>query len=364
MYLYYDRRLQLQIRMFIGHRDRIFHVTYSSDGDYLLSASADGTFNIWDAITHRSLYRSPSVNAEYLRASWSNEATHGGRFISCCRADGKCEIYDVHEIDDIVDENDIVKPLTLIPVLVIELTEEDQIYGAEFIKFNGIDAIMLAYNNDLKFLSLDDKRELLGYNFAPRNDVKTVFGGERNPDQISFIFDAKLSNQTERPWVAVALSDGTCHVVQTTNNQCIANFPVCEESHLSSIAWNENVSQLFVGDASGILYGYSTNDWSRLFRVQIHQGPVFGISIELDAESRVPSAWTWSADCSLQKHAIPLLISGTPKEELDTQSLMINLPGYPIYSVALHQTQGLIAIGGGFDSSAFIGIPIYEIVTR
>ena len=99
------------------------------------------------------------------------------------------------------------------------------------------------------------EREIISFSIMQFTQVgHNEFGGPRNPNNSIYVFDAAFSNQL----VAVALSDGTCRVLNyqgQSNKQCVLTVP--EEivgsggGHLTAISWGANGTSLATCVACG-----------------------------------------------------------------------------------------------------------------
>eukprot|EP00578_Thalassiosira_sp_NH16_P023905 CAMPEP_0181091058 /NCGR_PEP_ID=MMETSP1071-20121207/8194_1 /TAXON_ID=35127 /ORGANISM="Thalassiosira sp., Strain NH16" /LENGTH=372 /DNA_ID=CAMNT_0023173169 /DNA_START=55 /DNA_END=1174 /DNA_ORIENTATION=- len=235
-----------------GHKETVFGISFSPDGKYLASASQDSTICIWDVASHRlaaKLSEGMDVKYECLRVVWMrprddndehNRASGGedyllasagadgiARLWSGSRAEGKLTWRPAGELDHHgLGKEDGVQGGA-------SEGEEDrpQIYALQFVQSEvlapNMDILLSSTDNTIylwnivknSYSTSDDgikRRKFLPHlsmRFSHLDDGRHVnkFGGERNPANELYVFDASYSESNDL--LGVALSDGTCRVL-------------------------------------------------------------------------------------------------------------------------------------------------------
>jgi WD40 repeat protein len=191
------------------------------------------------------------------------------------------------------------------------------------------------------------------------HDEGSGFGGDRNPNNKVFVFDAAYCKANGL--LGVALSDGSLRLVNG-RGICISilNLPGCQ-SHLTSFCWDSTGTKLATSVATGhlITWKLDIGDVQGQGRTvatctAIMEGghqpgrPLFGSRYCGEDENLIVS---WSVDGSLclwdaysngNVHA-PIAVLKSDSE-------------YPLYAVEI--SKDTIAVGGGTDGG-FIGVPFY-----
>jgi WD40 repeat protein len=75
----------------IGHTDRILATDFSTDSQFLLTASADGTVRIWDIVSGEERRQLVAPNVRMQVATFSPD----GRFVLTGSNDGMARLWDV-----------------------------------------------------------------------------------------------------------------------------------------------------------------------------------------------------------------------------------------------------------------------------
>ena len=194
----------------------------------------------------------------------------------------------------------------------------------------------------------------------PGADGLLSFGGERNPEQKVYVFDAAYCKTNGL--LGVALSDGSLRLING-RGICISvlNLPGCQ-SHLTSFCWDSTGTRLATSVATGHLIvwkvelgdvqgqGRSLAACNAIMEGGHQPGrPLFGSRFCGEGEKLVLS---WSVDGSLclwDSHAQGNVHSPIAVLRSDVK--------YPIYAVEV--SKDTIAVCGGEGEGGFIGIPVY-----
>ena len=176
-------------RKIFGHKDRIFNGSFSEDGHFLATASADGDVRAWTMSPVKMAASCAQVlsghSDEVLRVAFGKGVLASGG------ADGDVRIWRQNEGKF---EGSIV----------IEGENDDaQVYALSFVGADG-SKVMIGRGDCVSVHSISDGRTLSSSRFAPRGAV--VGGAYRNPEQECFVFDTACAMEHV---FAAALGDGT-----------------------------------------------------------------------------------------------------------------------------------------------------------
>jgi WD40 repeat protein len=320
-----------------GHRETIFGLSFSPDGVYFATASQDSTIGIWSTKSHRlvmTLKEGMDVKFECLRVAWSMGRGSNGSagmnekyLLASAGADGIARLWsaNIPATADANDNNDGELQWRCVGMLDHYLFEKEdrncshaqkeeedgdereeddesdrpQIYALQFIpgkerSGSSTNALRLVTStNDCIYLwdihakddgvGGDDGINLRKFNlhtsiqFTHLNDDTNyninTFGGERNPDNALYVFDASYCNAND--WIGVALSDGTCRVLSPCNatdafddngvdkgsssyqERCVLGLPPGYfgnnqgGGHLTALSWDASGTRLATSLASG-----------------------------------------------------------------------------------------------------------------
>lgn len=227
------------------------------------------------------------------------------------------------------------------------------------------------FNNKRRFLSL------LSIQFSHLEGSKTnQFGGQRNPENELYVFDASYNESSDL--LAVALSDGTCRVISLATadedndandtplqrEQCVLSLPPGYfgdgGGHLTAVNWDKSGSRLATCVASGrvVLWmlQYAGVDGSIFLHpsiVSILDGgagrPLFGAKYCCGKNEELLLTWGIEGNVSVWD-------SFSVGEVMLPICTLISNTDYPIF--ALDVTEKSIAIGGGRDGG-FLGVAAY-----
>ncbi|KAL3944772.1 MAG: hypothetical protein SGBAC_001143 [Bacillariaceae sp.] len=190
-----------------------------------------------------------------------------------------------------------------------------------------------------------------------------VFGGERNPDSLVYVFDASYCSANGL--LGVALSDGSLRL-HNAHGHCVSvmNLPGMN-SHLTSFAWDRSGERLVTTVATGHLISWHLHfggDFhsagsAKAECIAIMEGghepgrPIFGAKyLGGEHEHLIVS---WGVDGSL------CLWDSYLQGNVNAPMAILKQDGqYPIYAVDVHQEKEVFAVAGGTDGG-FIGTPLY-----
>ena len=258
------------------------------------------------------------------------------------------EISKPEEIDEIVDNNKIRMAPDKVTLKEVMSLHFDSLEAHGF----GVSVCSVTGSG----LSLPSARET---DQDMANGEAAGFGGDRNPENKVFVFDAAYC--IANGLLGAALSDGSLRLING-RGICISllNLPGCQ-SHLTSFCWDSTGTKLATSVATGhlITWKLDAGDVQGKGRTvatctAIMEGghqlarPLFGSRYCGKDENLIVS---WSVDGSLCLW--DAYSSGNVHAPI---AVLKSDPDYPIYTVEL--SKDTVAIGGGSDGG-FIGVPLY-----
>eukprot|EP01041_Mallomonas_annulata_P010655 gene10655-22241_t len=210
----------------LGHKGKCFDVRKSSNSDWIISASEDGTARLWSLEKRRTISTfTHNTSSEVLRASFLDSEN----FVVCtCGSDGNAKIWKSQ--CGAINSNGTPKFSTI-----ATLPHGDtQIYACESLETTKM---LTAAENELYIWDISNEFQSIekrsyqsiqsGIKSSDTSSTK-IFGGPRNPDMLAYIFDAKIAPQTSISTgiLSIALSDGTVRLVDTRMNHDNGSYDV------------------------------------------------------------------------------------------------------------------------------------------
>lgn len=187
--------------------------------------------------------------------------------------------------------------------------------------------------------------------------TSSTFGGDRNPHNLVYVFDAAYC--AANGLLGVALADGSLRLLNGRGICLTLLHLPGHQSHLTSFAWDSSGRCLATAVATGHLitwtvvvneYEEPTTTCTAVLRGgHIDGRPLFGARYCGVDDSLLLS---WGVDGRL------CLWDAQSQDELDGPlAILLDKPDYPIYAVGLgHES---VVVGGGGNDGGFIGIPVY-----
>ena len=271
------------------------------------------------------------------------------------------------EILDDLNEDGSMKndSITLVEVMSIRFTCLDDIgYGVSVtnVTRSGLD-VDKKENEDSKIVEISDGHDHGG-----------GFGGERNPHNIVYVFDAQYC--PANGLLGVALSDGSLRLV---NGRGVCVRPVTlpgNKSHLTSFGWDATGKRLATCVATGHLILWEIDmsmdgqDWIPSCKAVLEGGhvpgrPLYGAAY-CGGDDSQDLVISWGVDgrlCLWDSHSDSNIHAPL--------STLVAKSDYPIYAVDIdtHHSTGngdskrIARIGcgggGGGDGVGFLGVPVY-----
>ena len=251
-------------RTFIGHKGRIFDLSFSPHYKTFASASEDGTCKIWD-VTSKKCIASLIHNkeSEALRVSFMHS---NDDMVCTAGSDGLVNVW-----QRFMDKS-------------FRRTErlnhgsDSQIYSCQSLLTTSCkpSEIMTAADNKLFIWNIEKPSEPTVYQFShiqhgnnsnSSNDKSTcppVFGGQRNPDNLVFVFDA-AANPHEPEVVAMALSDSTIRLLDLRNRSQPSQFAITMNANFGAGL----ISTESLGHATGVGRFALITTWIVIFTSKI-----------------------------------------------------------------------------------------------
>jgi len=195
------------------------------------------------------------------------------------------------------------------------------------------------------------------------NDEKIAFGGERNPENTIFVFDAAYCPASGL--LGVALADGSLRLVNGRGS-CISVIHLPgNQSHLTSFCWDKSGTRLATCVATGHLVTWSLDAESHQYGkyntvatcTAIFEGghengrPLFGSRYCGGGDENLLLSWGVDGKiCMWYSHAQGNIY--------DPVAVLRNDSGYPIYAIDVSPAEQDVVVGGGGEGG-FIGVPVH-----
>lgn len=347
-----------------------------------LSASEDGTARVWDIGNGRCIkaLEGHSTKHEVLRACWAPTATANAPVaMATGSADGTVRLWGIPQGSETDGMSGVGRYQALKVVGQLRHRNESkgldgQVYSCQFVPERG-DAsargvssnsgptrLLTASDSSVHLWDVNTRKRIASRALSKVGDHS--IGGERNPDDLSFIFDAKPRPGAGSTALAVALSDGTVRIgdILGTDGQT-AVLKGNSNTHLTSLAWSGDGAILASCGGDGTVTVWDARTWTVRAVMSGHSRPVYGAAFypadraAVDSEAEVPQLLlSWSSDgtvCAWDAGRA----SGDDSAPLATLSVE---KGFPIYSCCVSPDGRRLAVaGGGGDAKAgFMGVPI------
>jgi hypothetical protein len=193
----------------------------------------------------------------------------------------------------------------------------------------------------------------------------SAFGGDRNPHNLVYVFDASYC--AANGLLGVALADGSLRLINGRGICLTLLHLPGVKSHLTSFCWDSTGQRLATSVATGdmITWGIQVGDGDDGFDSQatvevdaIHTGghepgrPLFG-ACYCGSEESQDLLVSWGVDGRL------CLWDSRVKGEIKEPLAVLLDKGfdYPIYCVNMQRK--MIAVAGGGNEGGFLGIPVF-----
>lgn len=373
---------------FLFSHDEQFHPTE----DAAVSASEDGTARVWDLSSGKCVKSLQGHNKKFevLRACWVPPGTADDSVaIATGSADGTVRLWGIRGSDDSGgggggagdgDKGTGVERFQALKV-VGQLRHRNeakgldgQVYSCQFITTDcgDVNGASSPTSGTLRLLTASDSTVHL-WDVETRKRVALQalskvgdhsIGGQRNPDDVPFIFDAKPRPGSGSSTLAVALSDGTVRVGDILGKGGQTEvLRGSSNTHLTSLAWSEDGAVLASCGGNGTVTVWDAKTWTVRSELSGHSRPVYGATFYPGGPGEGSDRGTpqlllsWSSDetvCawdagSARGHGTAPMVSLSAEK------------GFPIYCCSVSPDGRRLAVaggGGGGKAAGFMGVPI------
>lgn len=346
---------------------------FHPDEEGAISASEDGTSRVWDLSTGKcvKILADGRKEHEALRACWAPQGSARGRSIAAATgsADGIVRLWGM-AAGATATGIERYRALRVVGRLnhCNEAERLDgQVYSCMFLAGHAADGAIAGAGAGARHLltASDQSVHLWDIKTCKRVASRALskigeisIGGERNPNDLSFVFDVKPRPGAGSDVLAVALSDGTVRVGDVLHGEHHTSVLRARSTIQTSLAWSADASTLVSCGRDGSLTIWDARTWTIRSTLYGHSGPVYGAEFyPLESGgSSTQLMLSWSSDETVRiwdpsratdnATALPLAILSVDG-------------GFPIYSCSVSPDGRRLAVAGGGDGKpGFLGVPI------
>jgi len=334
-------------------------------GNYLATASEDGTVIIWDPESGRQLSVLEQTSTEILRVCWGPYIPTNVHQIFCfgC-SNGEVHMFTYHTDSPwiltstgVLDHGDgQIYHCQIIAGFERNLTQD---CPAEFDENSHLPnlsdedtvpiklQIVTACDDAVFVWEVQTQQKVAKWRYPKVGE--NSMGGPRNPENLSYIFGMAISSNK----VAAALSDGTVRINELAGNHAeVAILQAQEKTHFTSVLWSPDESLLLSCTGSGLIFLWNSTTWGNESVLVGHSGPVYGGLFFSEA-----IFISWSSDCTLNVWDVPGIQKGS-REFIINPVGTHSMEGFPIYSCGTDFAKKyLFIVGGGNEMHGDCGSP-------
>lgn len=347
---------------------------------------------MWDLTTSRcikSLDGQSKKKHEVLRACWAPPGVKETVALATGSADGTVRLWGLPEVDETKDGGNAAGRGYEALKVVAKLRHRDQakgldgqVYSCQFVMSNNGGAssphslakscsssqgtslhLLTASDCSVHLWDVETRRRTVSRALPKIGDHS--IGGERNPDDLSFIFDAKPRPGAGSSAVAVALSDGTVRVgdILGDRGETAVLSQEGANTHLTGLAWSDDGMVLVACGGNGTVTVWDARTWTVRSVLCGHSRPVYGAAFfPVNAAAASSSGGSspqlllsWSSDATICAWDT-CRASGRETAPLTTLSMD---EGFPIYHCSVSADGSRLAVaGGGGGGAGFMGVPV------
>jgi len=187
-----------------GHPSRQFNCAWRpGDSSTLASVGEDGCLRLWDCGAARAQRLSLRAwRDEALRCAWS---PGGGQLVAAAGADGKvmvwhCAAWDAEGAAEGTEEDRVRRHRTQLSA------GSEEVYALQF--DGGGTGLMAACGSAVGVYDVATGQLRAGHEYE-KSSAGVSVGGQKNPEDAAFVFDAALGGGAGGELLAVAMSDGS-----------------------------------------------------------------------------------------------------------------------------------------------------------
>ncbi|CAM9238108.1 unnamed protein product [Hapterophycus canaliculatus] len=380
-------------RRLIGHQARTFDFQFHPTEDAAISASEDGTARVWDLSSGRCAksLEGHSKKHEVLRACWAppGAAATDSVCVATGSADGTVRLWGIpgEEREKTgVNRYESLKVVGQLRHRNQAKGLDGQVYSCHFIPDPAVGScgepppsssaaavrLLTASDSSVHLWDIETRKREATRSLSKVGDHS--IGGERNPGDASFVFDARPRPGSGSSVLAVALSDGTVRVgdiLQEGGHTEVLRGP--SNTHLTSLAWSDDGSILVSCGGNGTVTVWDARTWRARSVLSGHSRPVYGAAFYPGPMRGAPAAAV-AAAAPTREYSPQLLLSWSSDETVrawdvttatgDAATPLATLSleeGFPVYSCSVSPDGRRFAVaggGGGGEKAGFLGIPI------
>jgi WD40 repeat protein len=238
------------IRTYYGHTNRVYAVSYSSDGRFLASASRDGFVKIWDAsgVTPQALH-SFDIASDAFYGATNLAFSPNGTLLAAINSKGEIIVWDTATWQELRRNSQAYTSL---------------IWG-------------LAFSPDsTKLLTGGSDGLVKLWNVADLTEIHTFTGHKESVEAVAFSPDGTL--------VASASLDGTAKVWQISDFANIASFTlpprfISNQPRMTGISFNLSGAHLITAATDGNVYVWDIASASQIMKIGGHDDWVYGVTV-------------------------------------------------------------------------------------
>eukprot|EP01038_Epipyxis_sp_PR26KG_P004531 gene4531-6396_t len=379
---------------YLGHTGRIFDLRYNKTCKFIVSSSEDSSVKVWHELFDGNIECVATLmhdkECEILRASFIPNASSSItdeniyseiKTICTCSSDGNAFIWNLQLTEDVVERKNLKTRIKYVKSdIILKHNENAQIYVCE-INLNRNEIITAA--DDVLYIW--NLLNLTSNPFIQRfESYGSSFGGQRNPENIPYIFDAKICPQYDYI-IAIALSDTTIRLVDMRNQDNMEmNVPnnayptrvipliglideINDEvkGHITAISWHSSAESILVGLGSGNICLLDLKMGLVTMVLKGHESSVYGVSFISEDKNNDSSTSATKQCISFGNDCTTRLWSIQEDETFQTSERVLKVQNYPIFCGSYNHMNGSFLCGGGIGNRkgefSFLGTPIHKL---
>ncbi|CAM9950504.1 unnamed protein product, partial [Ascophyllum nodosum] len=357
-------------RRLIGHQSRTFDFQFHPVEQVAISASEDGTGRVWDLSTGKcgKVLAANSREQEVLRACW---APPGEACVAATgSADGIVRLWGIaggsNDGPAGVERYRALKVVGSLHHRNEAKGLDGQVYSCQFVPEHaaggataGATRLLTASDQSVHLWDVETCKRVASRALSKVGDHS--IGGERNPSDLSFVFDAKPRPRAGSDVLAVALSDGTVRVGDVLRGRSKPSVLRGRSTAQTGLAWSDDGTILASCGGDGAVTVWDARTWRIRSTLCGHSRPVYGVVFYPSEGGESEEASTqlllsWSSDetiCMWDASRAPDNGTALPLATISVE------PGFPIYSCSVSADGRRLAVaGGGPGKAGFLGVPV------